>query len=214
MLERHDLGEAGLRFVRGRISLLENPESSLVHKVKLEDGKVIAFLPIGTPFEKATDFDTAFFNYTPEELDARREEISGLCKVMEQKTADQIVSFLKATPTGCFVVEDGNRTASDPESLVIRSVVDERTFLFGKCLYYSLFSQDLGSVSLQQFLHQCQLDILVIGVLTSLATKVDLVRPRARWSSKLFRQIAENTKKMIFSAYDDQGYVIWTKPRE
>ncbi len=207
-LTRHELGEAGLAYIRERLEGGETLAHLLLEGIDLRQGAAWAYLPAGLPEAATLRID--------EGIMGKYRAIAGTrgaarpWDIHPSAVLEQIVlRFLRTFPNGIVVCEDFLSRASDPwieqhpeESLVF---LDEE--VYGVALAGTATRQTLNVV-LESLDAWCG-SPAVLATLPEPAQR-RLGQPRATIAREAFRPLVNNLQLLAFRAYDREACVYWS----
>src|SRR5258708_7725801 len=216
MLERRELGDAGLTYVRERLLGGKTLSSLLLDRMEISGGRAWAYLPPAMTDAQAHHFEWAGVASTATGIDDEWIERSdGRWQVVRNPVHPLVVNhvqrFLSEKDQGVAVWEEPTAAAGDPW---VKNHPEEPLFFLGDEVYYVLqhHTATLGAVG-------DGLERMVAwwgspAVLSELP--VEALRPfltsRATLVPAQLQLLVEPLRLPFFTAYDGEGYVFWSPP--
>lgn len=117
-----------------------------------------------------------------------------------------VARYLQATPGAHCVFEDARRRRGDPIS---RRSLDVEHRYFGDEVYYVLGSDQADDALIERAFRAGESYVL-LAALAPLPGRATLLQPHDI-DVEALRVVAEATEVIIVSAYDHEGFAVWTK---
>ena len=186
------LGREAIAYVKECLLRGNTLAHFLLEELDLHSGRVVSFLPEDIAVEDANWFDNG-----------------GVCngEVSLSHLVGGIQDFLRSDSDRCVIFENGLARPADP---CVKGF-NTRMFTFGNELYHLLTQEDLDEERIQQSISCSMSAGLHIGAMSSLSAASRSPKQLESVGLDDLRCWAKATNKVIVSAYDDEGYLIWTK---
>ena len=207
MLERYVLGEAGIAYIRERLSAGKTLSSLLLQRLDLEKGHAWSWLPVGITDEQAMRFDDG--GVTLLEMGERPQRFGRWEPVYNQSKpllVSRIEAFLKQNERAYCLFEDPEASKSDPGI----QVHPEMPLAFVHDEVYVLLNHRLATPSDIEF------GISWMGawwgypaVLATVPAAAKLLIPRTEINHEQLGEIVNHVALLFFKAYDAEGFVLW-----
>jgi hypothetical protein len=199
------LGAAGLGYIRDCLAEGKELSKSLLERLDLERGRVTTFLPIETTDERATEF--RWGGKVPFGLGIQSGDgighLPSRIPNMNAALTNVVEAYLKSSDEAACVVEDPLAEPSD--GALSRSPV--KPSFCGQSVLYVLTAVHADPRLIEKTLRiASSISPPMVGALT---------RHRGRADNTLdlqeLREIAAHTERVVMSAYDGEGFVMWSK---
>jgi len=205
MLERHTLGEAGLVYIRERLTSGASLSTLLAH-LPLETGYVCAYLPPAMSEEEAHQFDHAGISLLATGLpDERHGPWTVVRNVVDPFMKALLVRALHVKETAVAVWEEAMAHASDPW---VRAHPEEPFFFVDEEVYYLVDHTNATEQAVTGGLSRMD---AWQGAPAILATQPEgnPLRPHTTATREQLQALAEHVQLLFFTAYDREGFVLW-----
>jgi hypothetical protein len=211
-----DLGIKGVEFLKERI---KSGGHTLARRamaaIDFDAGRVTTFLPSHVSLGRARNFEVGggLFPDPPESEWRYTTDTGGKKWVIKPKpdTDRQLVApirdFLRTNGDGMVVLENFNARPDDPWLQKVSS----RLIVFGSDVYHVLLPIDTVEDRIMSFLREAHSAWIFIGVMTLLPGKTDSLLDKKHFTSDELSIMGEKAQKIFVSAYDGEGYVIWSR---
>lgn len=190
MLNRIEFGSEALGYLKDRLAHGRQLAKELLH-LPLEGGLLFTYLPEGVDREAAGRFEAAGPG-------------AGSEMEIEQHIADFASAYLEPSPKACAVFE---HALANPTDAFLSAQSGDVVFFHNTDVYY-LATRDGPPVL--QALRRAKTAYLCVGALTAVAG-VPAIRNRLHVSGEAIAALARNTNYILVSAYDLEGYLIWSR---
>lgn len=192
-------------YLRSQLSLGSVFLSRNILKLPLEHGKVFAFVPKETSNEALFRFESGGLYVVdrtlltnPIVVPVQNEGVPFIVSIIHE--------FLKLDICNCSIFEEPNAKPSDP--IIINS--GREYVSIKEEIFYFLNSDNNNVKEIEQVLMRSEAYYL-LGVLGSLDYRINAnFKPFERITAELIKMIVDNINSFFVSAYDHEGYLMWT----
>jgi hypothetical protein len=190
-LKEFRLDEAGELYMAECIRWGNTLSSFVTRNVDLKQGYVHTYAPPETTMTKLADFNSG-----------------GLVKARHTTThlVDMIQTFLSGGTDRIVILEDVTLRKGDP----YLDVTANEVLFHGDEVYY-LLRHDAGANRINLAVTDAGQNRRFVGLMT-MSAQLHQMRPGQRDATAgLLDELSRHTQRIFVGAYDDEGYVIWTR---
>lgn len=214
MLERRELGEAGLTYIRERLGGGRTLSRLLLDGLDLAGGTAWAHLPPAMSDAQATRFAEAGLTRratgtSPDVFERPDGHWEAVHNLAEPLIAAQVGDFLRQEPSGVAVWEDPELDTGDPW---IREHPEEPLLFLGEEVYVVLSHATVSPTAVAEGLAVMRAwwgSPAVLAALPAAALQPFLTL-RAPLAGEQLHPLVEHCRLLFFEAYDREGYVLWS----
>jgi hypothetical protein len=216
MLERRELGHAGLTYIRERLARGRTLSHLLLAGLDLAGGHSWTYLPPAMTQGQATRFaEGGLAPLATGTAPVVFENTGGRWQVVENPVEPlvtaQVGDFLTQHPHGVAVWEDPVADAGDPW---VRDHPEEPLLFLGDEVYYVLSHATAGLSAIEAGLSAEVMSAwwgspAVLAALPDEALRPFVTR-RALLATEQLQSLVDHCRLLLFLAYDGEGYVLWS----
>jgi hypothetical protein len=214
MLERRELGEAGLAYLRERLAGGRTLSRLLLEELDGTADHTWAYLPPAMTDEQAAHYAEAGITRLstrapPERFEQRDGRWEVVHNLVDPLLTVHVLDFLTAEEHGVAVWEDPLTTVGEPW---VRDHPEEPLLFLGDEVYYVLQRPAATPAAIADGLEVMDAwwgSPAVLAVLPSEALRPFLL-PRVAIDAQELRPLVEHLRLLFFQAYDREGYVCWS----
>jgi hypothetical protein len=211
------LGKEAIEWVRKTLTEGNTLSKYLLENINVDTGNVITFLPPEADIEKArTQFEWSVIPMSPrsewvwlKETHNGKHPVAIPVHRTVEPQVEIISKFLEADSNRLCVFEDMMMSPKDPVFFKETNVV----WLFNEEIYHIVFSSEKHTFEQirSAISHAASAWPHFVGTITAFPD-LSQTRPfRKQLTNLELKTIAQNTQKLIIGAYDNDGYLIWSK---
>jgi hypothetical protein len=199
--QEHTLGPEANEYVR---DVLESGRSLALHLRRshdLTEGKVVTRLAPDANTDELGKFEWGG-KYYPEPVSGRR-------RTPEDDLASYILGYLEADEERVCVFENYLARSTDPWL----ERAESRVLFLGEEVYHVISAEVVNPSLAKVTINEADYYPVFIGILSRWPEGSHLSPERRDTANEELRALAEKAEKIIVSAYDGEGYLIWGSRR-
>jgi len=211
------LGKEAIIWVNKTLTQGKTLAKYLLESLELSAGRVITFLPPEANIERAkTEFEWSVMPLAPksewvwlEKTPDGKEPVAIPVHTTDQPQITIIQEFLKDNDKHLCIFEDMMMCSTDR----LASKQTHPVWTYGKEVYHVVFGGKTCSVDeLRKVIRSSSSAWQhFIGIMTSWHNSVYDQPLRKEFTALELKTLAERTEKLLIGAYDNEGYLIWSK---
>jgi hypothetical protein len=209
--KEYELDIISISFIRKHLLSGLTLSKQVLKFLDIEKGKVFTGMPKDIALGKLSDFDhggiiDTNFNspifQSFQDKDGRKIIMQRVSRAFTYVT-DTTINFLQKSDNNLLIVENVKARPTDPITIDDKSVI----WIFQNEIYHPIFGKT-SSEEITRTLTKADSLWTMVGFLTSLP-KEDNLPLKKEMSLDTIQNLAKNTQKIIVSAYDGEGFLIW-----